>query len=81
MEARSQSRHRQAYLWHQAIDHSSSSTPGLRINVGKYCSVAPGVVFVVGRHLIENVSSFPFKAYFLKGGKPDDERDLPSSLR
>jgi acetyltransferase-like isoleucine patch superfamily enzyme len=55
-------------------------TPGLRINVGNYCSIAPGSVFVVGRHLIENVSSFPFKAYFLEGGKADDETAPPQSI-
>jgi acetyltransferase-like isoleucine patch superfamily enzyme len=55
-------------------------TPGLRIDVGKYCSIAPGVVFVVGRHLIENVSTYPFKALFVKGGKADDEVAPPEFI-
>jgi virginiamycin A acetyltransferase len=48
-------------------------TARTRICVGKYCSIAPGVVFVVGRHRIESVSSYPFKAFFVEGGKPDNE--------
>jgi acetyltransferase-like isoleucine patch superfamily enzyme len=55
-------------------------TPGLQINVGKFCSIAPGVVFVVGRHLMENVSTFPFKAFFLEGGTADDETGPPESI-
>ena len=48
-------------------------TSATRINVGKYCSVGPGVVFVVGRHPIENVSTYPFRARFVEGGKFEDE--------
>ena len=48
-------------------------TSATRINVGKYCSIAPGVVFVVGRHPIENVSTYPFRARFVEGGKVEDE--------
>lgn len=44
-------------------------TPCSRINVGKYCSIAPGVIFVVGRHPIENVSAYPFIENFIEGGK------------
>ncbi|MFA6243590.1 MAG: CatB-related O-acetyltransferase [Candidatus Hydrogenedentales bacterium] len=55
-------------------------TSGTRISIGSYCSIAPGVVFVVGRHRIENVSTFPFRAGFLEGGRSDDEEIHPESI-
>ena len=54
-------------------------TSGTRIDIGSFCSVAPGVVFVVGRHYIDNVSTFPFRASFLDG-KSDDEGVVLESI-
>jgi hypothetical protein len=51
-----------------------------RISVGKFCSIAQGVVFVVGRHHLENVSTFPFKVFLLEGGKPEDEAVPPEFI-
>jgi virginiamycin A acetyltransferase len=48
-------------------------TPNTRIEIGRFCSVAAGAVLVVGRHHIENVSGYPFKAYFVNVGRPYDE--------
>ena len=48
-------------------------TKNTKISVGKFCSIAPMVVFVTGHHRYQNVSTFPFKELFLKGGMPDDE--------
>ena len=55
-------------------------TAGTRIDVGKYCSVAKGVVFVVGRHFVENISTYPFRAFLVAGGKPDDENPPVESI-
>jgi len=55
-------------------------TAGTRIEIGKYCSVAQHVLFVVGRHSVERVSTFPFKAIFIKGGRADDEDLIVESI-
>ena len=52
-------------------------TESTKIKIGKFCSVAPGVIFVIGHHDLTRVSTFPFKSCLLKGGMPDDEH-LPS---
>lgn len=48
-------------------------TAGTRIEIGKFCSIAQHVLFVVGRHPTEYVSTFPFRARFLEGGRACDE--------
>jgi acetyltransferase-like isoleucine patch superfamily enzyme len=55
-------------------------TAGTKIDIGKYCSFAPGVVLIVGRHRIEKASTYPFKEFFLAGGKTDDEALPPESI-
>ena len=37
-------------------------------------------MLIVGRHRIENVSTFPLRACFIQGGKPDDEALPPETI-
>jgi virginiamycin A acetyltransferase len=55
-------------------------TAGTRIDIGKYCSIAQHVLFVVGRHPTEYVSTFPFRAKFVRGGRADDEEVIPELI-
>ena len=51
--------------------HFNSWVPGERIIIGKYCSIAAGVHFVVGgNHPIQNVSTFAFDNIFLGKSNP-----------
>jgi acetyltransferase-like isoleucine patch superfamily enzyme len=47
------------------IDVTDWSELPVRLEIGNFCSIAPGVKFILaGDHFIQNVSTFPFKAKF-----------------
>lgn len=43
-----------------------------RVNVGRYCSAAPGVVLIGGGNHPTNIATFPFRSRLIRPGWPED---------
>lgn len=46
------------------------SSEGVRLNIGNYCSIAPGVIFLLGgEHNLNTITTFPLREHFFGATK------------
>lgn len=61
-----------AHTYGLKSDSVAFSRDDVRLVVGQFCSIAPGVRFVLGEHPLNHPTTFPLRALLTQGsGKPD----------